>query len=212
MGGLFKAFSLGPVSLVGPITAGYPVLAVLWGVFNGLEPTLVQWGCVGATLLGAIIVARSGEPDGGINAVEPGKMPALLFFAVMAVLGYSSSIVLGQQAAVTVGEVDATWLSRPVALLVLLPFAFFDGKRGALSRNQWIAIFVMGGLDVLGVIAVNASGHFPGKEFAGIGISAYAAISVIMAMIFLKEKVSPGQWVGLIMIVGAVATMSMSQG
>jgi drug/metabolite transporter (DMT)-like permease len=212
VGGLFKAFSLGPVSLVGPITAGYPVLAVLWGVFNGLEPTLVQWGCVGATLLGAIIVARSGEPDGGINAVEPGKMPALLFFAVMAVLGYSSSIVLGQQAAVTVGEVDATWLSRPVALLVLLPFAFFDGKRGALSRNQWIAIFVMGGLDVLGVIAVNASGHFPGKEFAGIGISAYAAISVIMAMIFLKEKVSPGQWVGLIMIVGAVATMSMSQG
>ena len=212
VGGLFKAFSLGPVSLVGPITAGYPVLAVLWGVFNGLEPTLLQWTCVGATLLGAIIVARSGEPDGGINAVEPGKMPALLFFAIMAVLGYSSSIVLGQQAAVSVGEVDATWLSRPVALLVLLPFAFFDGKRGVLSRNQWIAIFVMGGLDVLGVIAVNASGHFPGKEFAGIGISAYAALSVIMAMIFLKEKVSPGQWVGLIMIVGAVATMSMSQG
>ena len=166
VGGLFKAFSLGPVSLVGPITAGYPVLAVLWGVFNGLEPTLLQWTCVGATLLGAIIVARSGEPDGGINAVEPGKMPALLFFAVMAVLGYSSSIVLGQQAAVSVGEVDATWLSRPVALLVLLPFAFFDGKRSVLSRNQWIAIFVMGGLDVLGVIAVNASGHFPGKEFA----------------------------------------------
>lgn len=212
VGGLFKAFSLGPVSLVGPITAGYPVLAVLWGVFNGLEPTLLQWACVGATLLGAVIVARSGEADGGINAVEPGKMPALLFFAIMAVLGYSSSIVLGQQAAVSVGEVDATWLSRPVALLVLLPFAFFDGKRGVLSRNQWIAIFVMGGLDVLGVIAVNASGHFPGKEFAGIGISAYAALSVIMAMIFLKEKVSPGQWVGLVMIVGAVATMSVSQG
>ena len=47
---------------------------------------------------------------------------------------------------------------------------------------------------------------------ATVGISAYAALSVIMAMIFLKEKVSPGQWVGLIMIVGAVATMSMSQG
>ena len=59
---------------------------------------------------------------------------------------------------------------------------------------------------------MNLAAAIPGKEFAGIGISAYAAISVIMAMIFLKEKVSPGQWVGLIMIVGAVATMSMSQG
>lgn len=212
VGGLFKAFSLGPVSLVGPITAGYPVLAVLWGVFNGLEPTLLQWSCVGATLVGAIIVARSGEPDGGINAVQPGKLPVLLFFAVMSVLGYSSSIVLGQQAAVTVGEVDATWLSRPVALLVLLPFAFFDGKHSVLTRNQWIGIVVMGALDVLGVIAVNASGHFPGKEFAGIGISAYGALSVVMAMIFLKEKVSPGQWVGMTMTVAAVATMSVAQG
>lgn len=211
VGGLFKAFSLGPVSLVGPITAGYPVLAVLWGVFNGLEPTLLQWSCVGATLFGAIIVARSGEPDGGINAVEPGKLPLLLVFAVMSVLGYSSSIVLGQQAALTVGEVDATWLSRPVALLVLLPFAVFEGKRNVLTRNQWIAIFVMGGLDVLGVIAVNTSGHFPGKEFAGIGISAYGALSVVMAMAFLKEKVSPGQWVGLAMIVTGVATLSVTQ-
>lgn len=212
VGGLFKAFSLGPVSLVGPLTAGYPVLAVLWGVFNGLELTVVQWACVGATLLGAVIVARSGEPDGGINAVAPGKLPVLLFFAAMSVLGYSSSIVLGQQAALSVGEVDATWLSRPVALLVLLPFAFLDGKHPALTRNQWIGIFVMGALDVLGVIAVSASGHFPGKELAGIGVSAYGALSVLMAMIFLKEKVSPGQWVGMAMTVGAVATMSIGQG
>ena len=63
----------------------------------------------------------------------------------------------------------------------------------------------MGGLDVLGVIAVNASGHLPGKEFAGVGISAYGAVSVILAMFFLKEKVSPGQWVGLALIVDGVS-------
>ena len=66
-------------------------------------------------------------------------------------------------------------------------------------------------LNVDGVIAVNASAHFPGKEFAGIGISAYGALSVIMAMIFLKEKVSPGQWAGLAMIVLGVATLSVTQ-
>jgi drug/metabolite transporter (DMT)-like permease len=70
----------------------------------------------------------------------------------------------------------------------------------------------MGGLDVLGVIAINASGHLPGKDFAGIGISAYGAVSVILAMIFLKEKVSRGQWFGLALIVGAVAAMSVSHG
>ncbi|WP_395688576.1 DMT family transporter [Aestuariivirga sp.] len=210
VGGLFKAFSLGPISLVGPLTAGYPVLAVLWGVVNGLEPTPVQWACVLATLVGAVIVARSGTEDGGINAVEPGKMPTLLLFSMIAVLGYSTSIVLGQQAAVAVGEIEATWLSRATALITIFPFLLAEAKHEPLTRRQWIGIFVMGGLDVLGVIAVNASGHLPGKEFAGIGISAYGAIAVILAMIFLKEKVSAGQWFGLTLIVGGVAVMSIS--
>ena len=210
VGGLFKAYSLGPISLVGPITAGYPILAVLWGVFNGLEPSLLQWMAVAATLLGAIIVSRSGTEDGGINAVAPGKMPTLLFFAALAVLGYSSSIVLGQRAALMVGEADATWLSRATALLVLVPFMLGEGKFGPLTKRNWWGIFIMGGLDILGVIAVNASGHLPGKEFAGIGISAYGAVAVILAMIFLKEKVSPGQWVGISLIVAGVAAISIT--
>jgi len=212
VGGLFKAFSLGPVSLVGPITAGYPVLAVLWGVLNGLEPTLLQWSCLVATLIGTVIVARSGTEDGGINAVEPGKMPTLLLFAVLSMLGYSAAIVLGQKAGVSVGEIEATWLSRVTALLILLPFLLSERKTQPLTGRHWAGIFVMGGLDVLGVIAINASGHLPGKDFAGIGISAYGAVSVILAMIFLKEKVSRGQWFGLALIVGAVAAMSVSHG
>jgi drug/metabolite transporter (DMT)-like permease len=210
VGGLFKAFSLGPISLVGPLTAGYPVLAVLWGVANGLEPTPVQWACVLATLVGAVIVARSGTEDGGINAVEPGKMPTLLLFSVIAVLGYSASIVLGQRAAVAVGEFEATWLSRATALITIFPFLLAEGKREPITRLQWVGIFVMGGLDVLGVTAVNASGHLPGKEFASIGVSAYGALAVILAMIFLKEKVSSGQWLGLALVVGGVAVMSVS--
>lgn len=212
VGGLFKAFSLGPISLVGPITAGYPVLAVLWNVFMGLEPSWLQWACVAATLLGAVIVARSGTVDGGINAVEPGKMPVLLLFAVIAVLGYSSSIILGQQAALAVGEVEATWISRATALVTIAPFLISEQKVPPLKPVHWFGITVMGVLDVLGVIAVNASGHLPGKEFAGVGISAYGAGATVLAMIFLKEKVSPGQWLGIAMIVGGVATLSVAQG
>jgi drug/metabolite transporter (DMT)-like permease len=211
VGGLFKAFSLGPISLVGPVTAGYPVLVVLWGVANGLEPTALQWTAVAVTLIGAVIVARSGTADGGINAVEPGKMPTLLLFCIMAMLGYSSSIVLGQNAAVTVGEIEATWLSRVTALVTIAPFMLGEKKPLPLTQRHWAGIFAMGGLDVLGVIAVNASGHLPGKEFAAVGISAYGAVAVILAMIFLHEKVSRGQWFGIMLIVSGVAAVSISQ-
>ena len=65
-------------------------------------------------------------------------------------------------------------------------------------------------LDVFGVIAVNASGHLPGKEFAAIGISSYGAIAVVLAMLILKEKVSAGQWLGILMIATGVATLSLT--
>lgn len=211
VGGLFRAFSLGPISLVAPLTAGYPVLTVLWGVANGLEPTLLQWACVAATLIGALIIARSGTEEGGINAVEPGKMPLLLLFCAMSVLGYSAAVVLGQHAALEVGEIEAAWLSRATSILTLLPFVLTERNYTPISRWHWIGLAVMGVLDVLGLIAINASGHLPGKDFAGVGISAYGALSVILAMVFLKEKVSAGQWLGLAMIVGAVATISLSQ-
>lgn len=211
VGGLFKAFSLGPISLVGPVTAGYPVLAVLWGVLGGLQPSALQWAAVATTLIGTILVARSGPADGGINAVEKGKLPVLLMFCAMSMVGYASSIILGQQAAVMVGEIEATWLSRATALVALLPFLLSEAKPAPLAPRHWFGIVAMGALDVLGVIAVNTSGLLPGKEFAAIGISAYGAIAVILAVIFLKEKVSGGQWCGIALIVGGVATISMAQ-
>jgi drug/metabolite transporter (DMT)-like permease len=210
VGGLFKAFSLGPISLVGPVTAGYPVLVVLWGVSQGFEPSLVQWGAVLATMLGAVIVARAGPPDGGINAVAPGKLPALLFFCAVSMLGYAASIVMSQKAGVTVGEIESTWLSRFTALAVLIPFVATEAKPEKLQPRHWAGIFGMGALDVLGVIAVSASGQLPGKEFAAIGISSYGAIAVILAMLVLKERVSLGQWLGIFLIVGGVAVVSFT--
>lgn len=209
VGALFKAFSLGPISLVGPVTAIYPVLAVLWGVANGVSPSLLQWLAVAAAVTGAVIVARSGPEDGGINAVAPGKLPVLFLFCAISMLGYASSIVIGQNAALTVGEIEATWLSRATALISIAPFMLGERRPAPFWPRHWLGIAAMGVLDVLGVIAVNASGHLPGKEFAAAGISSYGAIAVILATLVLGEKVSPAQWAGIALIAGGVAALSL---
>ena len=43
IGGLLLAFSLAPVSIVGPLTGAYPALVVVWGLFNGWSPNALQW-------------------------------------------------------------------------------------------------------------------------------------------------------------------------
>ena len=209
--GIFKAFSLGPISIVGPLTAAYPVIVVLWGLASGLVPAPLQWLAIGLTIAGAVVVGRAGYPDGGINAVAPGKVKALLFWCVVCSLGYAVAVVLGQKAGPMIGTIETTWLSRITASLTLLPF--LRGEPGTLRLRpvHWWGISAMAGMDVLGHIAVNASGSLPDAEFAAVGISAYAAIGVMMAAVILKERVSMGQWGGIAMIVAGVGLLGLPQ-
>src|SRR5882724_8755210 len=57
--GLFKSFAMAPLSIVGPFSAGYPALIVVWGMFFGLSPTLLQYLGIAAILIGAVIVGRA---------------------------------------------------------------------------------------------------------------------------------------------------------
>jgi drug/metabolite transporter (DMT)-like permease len=208
--GLFKAFSYAPLSVVAPVTAVYPVLVVLWGLATGLAPTLVQWLAVAAAMAGAVMVARSGNPDGGLNAVQPGKLPALFFFCAMSGVGYAASVIFGQAGAIQIGETETAFLSRPAALLMVLPFLTSEARTAPLAARHWLSIAAMSAVDVVAIIAVNASGHLPDKDFAAIGISAYGILAVLLGRLVLKESVSPMQWIGILLIVAGVSVLSVA--
>ena len=41
--GLYAAFQRGPVRVVAPLIAGYPILSVAWAVWMGTEISALQW-------------------------------------------------------------------------------------------------------------------------------------------------------------------------
>jgi drug/metabolite transporter (DMT)-like permease len=207
--GIYKAFSLGPISVVGPITASYPVLVVIWGLVNGLVPTPLQWIAMIAAAAGAVIVSRSGAPDGGINAVEPGKLMALAAACLVCMLGYAVAVVVGQKTAVIAGEIESTWISRATAVFAFVLLTAAEPRGEPVTQRFWPGLAAMGALDAAGLIAVNASGHLPGKEWAAVGITGYGAIAVMLAAMILKEKVSQFQWTGIAMITGGVAALAL---
>ncbi len=209
VGGLYKAFSLAPVSVVGPLTAGYPALVVVWGLLNGLTPTWLQWLAMVLIMAGAFIVSRSGDEDGGVKSVAAGKLPTVFFACALACLGFAVSIILGQEASAVLGEVETTLVSRFPAALLLLPFARREPVplKPVLSAFGWTALAAMALADIIAVSAVNYSGQFENKEFGALSISAYAALSVLLAMIFLREKVSTGQWIGIALIVFGIGVL-----
>jgi drug/metabolite transporter (DMT)-like permease len=211
--GLFKAFSLAPVSVVGPFTSGYPALVVFWHLYNGLAPSAVEWLAFGLALVGALVVARTGPKDGGLSIIAPGKLGAVIIASLAAAICFASTIILGQAAATLIGQYETTFISRFPAALVLAPFAFADSKsHPSISRFAWGGLLAMAILDVAAVSAVNASGLFPGAEYSAMGISLYGGLAVLLAMVFLKEKVSIGQWLGIAMVVVGVGLLGWPKG
>ncbi|HEY4336130.1 MAG TPA: DMT family transporter [Puia sp.] len=97
-------------------------------------------------------------------------------------------------------------------ILILLVF------HGSIDRQFSYKIFAGWGL----VVALFGTILPPllftrGMPLAGIGLGAILAsieipISVIMANLLLNERVGPGQWIGVILILGAVVGMNIPEG
>ena len=207
---LFKGFSMAPVSIVGPFTAGYPALVVIWGMFHGFRPSQLQVAAILAILAGSIVVGRFGEESGG-NSVDKGKMPLVIFFSVLASVSFAAAVVLGQNLGPRFGEFATSGLLRLPAALVLLPFAARETGENPNSKfTSWGFVAVMAALDVVALAGVNYMGRLPAKELGAMGISAYGAVAVLLAMLILKEKVASAQWAGIALIVAGVAILGGS--
>ena len=211
--GLFKAFAMAPMSVEGPFTAGYPALIVIWGMLGGLTPTWPQFISIAAILAGAVIVGRSGHHNGGMNVVKKGKVPELMFWIVLADVCFAASIIMGQKLGPVFGDMRTAGLLRVPAALVLLPFALMNGgSRPKISVPIWLVILGMGALDLAALTGINAMGTLPNKELGAMGISAYGALAVPLAMVWLNEKVSRGEWFGIAMIIAGVAGLGAQVG
>lgn len=208
LGALLMAFSLAPVSIVGPFTAGYPALVVLWGFLNGFSPSALQWFAVALIIAGAVVVGRAGPGDGGLAAVPEGKVPAVIASSIMAVIGFAAAVILGQAAAPGLGEYETTFLSRFPAGAILALAMLRESRRAVpLSHQEWLAASSMGAMDVTAVTAINLSAFYPGRELGAMAISGYGALAALLAMLFLKERVAMGQWLGIAMIVAGVGIL-----
>ncbi len=211
IGGLLKAFSIAPISIVGPFTAPYPALVVIWGMFNGLTPGWGEYTAILLILGGAIVVARFGHSDGGLNVVASGQLPTLLLACALACLGFAASVILGQMASATLGSLEATLVSRVPAALLLLPLALPEHHSGTkLKPLLWWAIAAMALCDVIAITVINIMGEMANKEYGAMAITAYGALAVLLATIVLREKVSAGQWLGIALIAVGVGYLGFA--
>lgn len=190
--GLYGAFQRGPVRLVAPIIGSYPILSVAWAVFNGTAITPSQLLAVLAVVTGVGLVAALA--DDGTDDIPPKGLTIL--YATLAAVGFAGTFALGQLAAETAGPMPAALITRVIAIallvgiIVVLRLPYWPGK------GSLLVLSLMGIADSIALASVVAAGGMQNAQYAAVAASVFGLLTILLAWMFLKERMSALQWAG----------------
>ncbi|GCE26128.1 hypothetical protein KDA_16120 [Dictyobacter alpinus] len=213
---LYRAFEVGTISLVSPIAASYAVVTVVLAFLSGEVLTALQNIAVVLVLLGVIFCSTSAtDPARTWRSffVLPrrGASKQGIILALLASLGYGLTFwVLGFFVTPGLGGITPVWFIRvltPCVLLVCSPFVKLPltFPRGSV----WWLLLGVGFFDTMAYLAYT-SGMQPGQiSLVTMLSSLYSAVTVLLAWIFLRERLLRTQWLGILVIFVGIVLVNL---
>jgi drug/metabolite transporter (DMT)-like permease len=207
---LYRAFEIGKLSLVGPVSASYPALTVILSMLSGEHLSAISIAGIVAVLLGVLWVAAGEKSRVNANPEQTSEGIAGLGWAIAAAASFGVLFwLLGIRIIPRTGAVATVWLIRVTG--AILTFATVLVKKIPLrikSRQISAQLYTMGFFDT-GAFALSNLGMRLG-QVAAVSVlgSLYGAVTVALAATFLKERIAPLQWTGIAAIFLGVVLMN----
>lgn len=202
---LYYAFQRGPVRLVAPLIASYPILSITLATLQGQSVGLYQWVAVLAIVIGVAIVAMLSDT----NADETPPKGPTIFFALISAVGFAGTFALGQFAAEISHEIPSTLITRLLtvalvtAIILIAKQAFWPGK----SALPWL--IAMGIADGIALLCVLSAGRMANPQYAAVTSSMFGLITIVLAWLILKERMSVTQWGGCLIAFCGVGYLAL---
>lgn len=202
--GLYSLMTVAPINVISPVTAVLSaIVPVVVGVVIGERPHLLSWAGVALGLIAVVLTSRTREdhPHGRVGA-------RILVLAVLAGLGFGLYFVFLAKA----GNDSGLWplvISRIVSAVLIVPIAF--GRRAVTSlRPRTLGIVAVAGAgDAFANLAFLIASRHGLLSLASVLTSLYPAITVLLAMTFLKEHSTVVQRIGLALAAAAVVLITV---
>ncbi len=201
--GLYKAFEIGPVQLVAPIVATFSILSILWGVIQGNPLTIFQLLAVIVVFVGLyIVVSLANTQD---QAEANGKKSHAILWAILASISFAITFAIGHSMVSYAPELMTIAVTRFLAavaliiLMLILKIPLFS------AIKEWKVLSVIGFLDATAITTVVYAGTLPNASYAALGSSLFGVVTILIAWAFLKERMVPLQWFGVILTFLGVA-------
>jgi drug/metabolite transporter (DMT)-like permease len=216
--GYFTGLQFGPIAVVSGMVAAFGGLTVVLSVlFRGESLTPLQ--AAGATIATAGVLLTGLAFDGGLRSVRfagPGVVFAVIALVLFSLMAITTDIALEtmswlQVYSIARGVNAAIGIVTIVALTVVghrLGRRPVDGPSWPASRVVG-AIVLAGVLDVLGLIAFATGLESAPTWMVGLAASFGPAITILVAVAFLGERLRPIQWLGLAGILAGMVAIAI---
>ncbi len=185
----FRGLSLGPMALVAPLAAAYPVWVLPIAMVEGFRPPPIAWLAMGLVALGAVVVARTAphDPDEAISA-NPANKRAAIIAALLASLAFAATVIAGRGAAARVGSVLTLWSSRLGGSVLIALARPWRGRPAFATKRMWALLLLQALFDNAAFVSLYIGSQHGGAAMVSIASSAFMVVGVLLAAIFLKER------------------------
>ncbi len=211
----FTGLRVGPISVVSGMVAAYGGLTVVLAVvIRGETLNLLQAG--GATLATAGVILTGVAFDGSLRGTRlagPGvvfAIVALVLFSVMTI-GLAAAVESTPWLAVITVSRIVNAIASVLAVVAVTairastqhdqatgPAPEDDGSAGGHRMARiWALVAIAGLLDVLGLISLAVGLDGAPTWLVGLASSFGPAITILVAVAFMGERLKPIQWLGL---------------
>ena len=227
---LYRALEIGTVSLVSPVSSTFAAIAAGLSIVAGERPGPMLLAGLAVTAVGVIFAsipprqARAGagatpeaaretgqgqhqvqgqEPAGRPEASRRGLGMAALAAVAWGIAFFSLRYVVG-----ALGSFFPVFLSRAVSTVLVLVVSLAQRQRLSRPRNAWHLVAGVAVFDSIAFAAYNLG--IAGSLTAVVSIlsSLFSSVTVILAFLFLHERLGKLQWTAVLVILAGVALVS----
>jgi drug/metabolite transporter (DMT)-like permease len=213
---LYHSFEVGTLSIVGPVSSSYPALTVALSLLSGEQLHIVRGAGLAVTLCGVIFASTSWASlkRKKMNADSSASLTRLskgVGWAIAAALGFGVMFwFLGFHVLPVVGAPVSVWVMRLTSIAALGLVAGPTRQSLRLPRGiVWWGLFAAGILDTSAFLANNAGMRSGQVSVVSVLASLYGAVTVLLAWLFLRERLELSQWFGTAMIFVGVVLVSL---
>ena len=202
---LYRAMEIGTMSIVTPIAATSAIVPVAVGFAHGERPSALQDLGVVLALVGVVLASREEVHE----ARRDTRVAAGVGFAVFAALCFGGSLV-GLQAASAAGG-DSAWAAlmlRCAGVAVAVVFVAVARTRLRGRGGELVRVSPIGLIDTLGVLAFSLASTRGLISVVSVLASLFPVVTVALAMVFLHERISRLQAVGVTLAIAGAAMLA----